>query len=111
AAVHALAEAPDAVRFLRERLTRPGVPPEYVSKLIAGLSATAFADRERATRELEALDELAKPGLEQALKAPLPPEARRRAQKLLDPLLVPTLTSERLRQWRAVPVLERIATP
>src|SRR5205085_640459 len=105
-------ETPDAVRFLRERLTaKRTVSPEELAKLIEGLSATAFADRERAMRDLAAFGELVKPGLEQALKGDLPAEGRRRVQKLLDQMRGPALTGERLREWRAAAALERIGTP
>jgi hypothetical protein len=49
--------------------------------------------------------------LEQALKGPLAAEGRKRVQALLDELRGPVLTGERLRQWRAVAVLERVGTP
>src|SRR5262249_32542145 len=63
-AVRAMGERPDAVRFLRERLkpVRP-VPPEQVARLIDGLAAPAFADRERAELDLVALRDAAQPGL------------------------------------------------
>jgi hypothetical protein len=112
AAVYALAESPDAVRLLRTRLTSAlPVTAEKMTQQIAALSATAFAERDQAMRELKALGDSAKPGLEHALKGGLPPEARRRVQLLLDPLLTPTLTGERLRQWRALAVLERNGSP
>jgi hypothetical protein len=86
------------------------VEAERIAKLVEGLSAPAFADRERAVGEIEALGDTAKPGLEQAIKGALPAEGRRRVQTLLDALRSPALTGERLRQWRALAVLERIGS-
>ena len=112
AALELMAAASDTTRFLRTRLTPVrSVPPEQMTRLIDGLSAPAFADRERAARAIAALCDAAEPGLERALTGPLPPEGRRRVQTLLDALRTPTLTGERLRQWRAIAILERIGTP
>ena len=101
---------PDAVRFMR--VCEAGrLRQNRLGKSGAELSATQVAERERATSELEAMMDAAKPGLEQAMKGPLAAEGRKRVQAMLDELRRPTLTGERLRQWRAVAVLEKIGTP
>src|SRR5262249_29944649 len=70
-----------------------------------------FTLREKATKELEALDELVGPFLRKALQGEPAPELRRRAKELLDRIEAGGFSSEGLRAWRALEVLERIGTP
>ena len=68
-----------------------------------------FAVRERATRELEGVTELAVPALHAALEKNPSAELRRRAERLLE-----RLTEAPRDQWpvlRAIEVLERAGTP
>jgi hypothetical protein len=77
--------------------------------LLAGLDSDTFTVRQKATRELQALGELARPALKRALEKTSSIEVRQRAEKLLrNPK---DLTPDQLRGIRAVEVLERIATP
>jgi WD40 repeat protein len=104
--VWTLAASNQAVQFLKERL-RP-VPPvaaERVARLIAELDSDEFATRERATKELEDLEERAEAALREAA-ASGSTEVRWRATRLLDKLSAPILPPERLRQLRAVAALE-----
>ena len=111
-AVWGLALAPEqAVPLLKSRLT-PAVPadPARVTNLVSNLDAERFEDREKASEELQRLGEQAEPALRRALAGTPSAELRRRAEKLLaalgdDGCLTP---SERLRQCRALEVLERI---
>ncbi|HJT78135.1 MAG TPA: WD40 repeat domain-containing protein, partial [Gemmataceae bacterium] len=110
-AVAALAAAPDhAVPLLNEKL-RPAIAPEpkRLTRLVAELDNDDFGVRERATRELEGVTELAAPALHAALEKNPSAELRRRAERLLE-----RLTETPRDQWpalRAIEVLERAGTP
>jgi hypothetical protein len=108
----ALALTPQlAVPFLRSRLP-PVVPPDAtrLAKLVADLDADRFEDREKASEELRRLGELAEMALRKALAGAPTAELRKRAEDLLAALDGdgPLVASERLRQGRALEVLERI---
>jgi WD40 repeat protein len=109
-ALWGLAAAPDqAVPLLRERL-RP-VPPAgtQVRHWIADLGSADFAARERATHELQALGELARPAMEELLQGRPAPEVRQRAQRLLEQPAPPP-SAEQVRSLRAVEALEYMGT-
>jgi hypothetical protein len=97
--------------MLKGRL-RPaeGVDPKRLDKLLADLDSDQFALREAAMRELDNLGERAESSLDAALKKRPSPEARRRVEELLGRVLRRELSPERLRQTRAVMVLEKIGT-
>jgi Spy/CpxP family protein refolding chaperone len=108
-----LAASPrDSVPFLAKHL-RPAAPPdnEQLARWIADLDSAVFADRDKATRELERQAELAEPLLRKAVAADPSPEARRRIEALLNKLQGPVTSAGTLRSIRAVEVLEHIATP
>jgi hypothetical protein len=109
-AMEALAGSPaQAVPFLRERLRGPAPPPAgRLARLIADLDAEDFAVRQRAAAELEKLGEAAAPALRKALAGRPSPEVRRRAGQVLAKL---DAAPGRLRELRAVEVLERLNTP
>jgi WD40 repeat protein len=112
-AVRGLAADPArAAALVRERL-RPVAAPEEkrLAKLIADLDADVFAVRAQARKELEGLGELAAPALRAALQGSPSAELRRCARDLLDGLATRAPTEERLRQLRAVEVLELAGTP
>ncbi|HZY88173.1 MAG TPA: PQQ-binding-like beta-propeller repeat protein, partial [Gemmataceae bacterium] len=111
-AVRALVAAPRAsVPFLRGRL-RPvrAADPEKVVRLVADLDSDHFAVRDRALRELGAMQEAAAQALTKAVRGPLSLEARRQAERLLARLRG-RLSPRQLQQVRAVEALEHIATP
>jgi WD40 repeat protein len=111
-AIWGLAAAPrQAVPFLVERLRPAADPGGRVARLIADLDSEQFAVREKATRELEGLAELALPGLRQALADQPSAEVRRRIRLLLDGADHRAVAGERLRSLRAVEVLEHAGTP
>jgi hypothetical protein len=100
----------EAVPFLGERLQPVAVPdPARIARLVANLDSEAFALRTAAAQELEQLAELAGPALRKLLTEQPSPEARRHAEQLLDKLDSPLLAGERLRQRRALAVLEQVA--
>jgi WD40 repeat protein len=113
AAIWALAHGPrEKVLALLAGALAPvqAADPARVRKLLADLAAARFTLRQAASDELGRLGEGVHPALRQALTVDPPLEVRRRLEKLLT---VPaTLAAgERLREVRAVEVLERIGTP
>jgi hypothetical protein len=81
-----------------------------LARLTANLDSDQFAVRDQATRELEALGELAEAALRKLLAAKPSLEARRRAEELLEKLRSPLPSGERLRSLRAVEALEHAGT-
>jgi hypothetical protein len=67
--------------------------------------------REAATKALADLGERAAPAMRNALADKSPPETRKRLEDLLKRVETKTLSAEELRVWRAIDVLERLATP
>jgi RNA polymerase sigma factor (sigma-70 family) len=109
-AIQALAAAPQqALPFVKARL-RPvsEVEPKQVALLLANLDSDDFAVREQATADLEKLGESANPALRQALEGKPSLEVRRRVGALLQKLRKESLGPERLRELRALEVLEQI---
>jgi hypothetical protein len=82
---------------------------DWLSRWIADLESERFSVREKATRALEELADLAAPALRKML-AQLSPEGRRRAEQLLEKLTGPIPPGERLQALRAIEVLEHIGT-
>jgi WD40 repeat protein len=113
-AIWTLADAPaDAVPFLKARV-RPVAESdeESVRKLVGRLDASAFAVRERADRELRRLGEAAVPTLRAIRTAELSVEQAKRVEQVLAAATTPVLPAgEKLRQVRAVAVLELAGTP
>jgi WD40 repeat protein len=111
-ALRILIAAPQqALALLRERL-KPAVPvdPQRLATLLANLDSNKFEVRNKATIELEKLEDLAETGLRDLAAAKVSPECRQRAQTLIQKLEGPTLSPPRLRSLRAIGVLERIGT-
>ena len=81
-----------------------------IERLIAGLDSPAFADRERAARELGELGVAARRFVAKALRPGVSLEARTRLEKLLAAPPDPFATPAGLRQLRAVEALERIGS-
>jgi WD40 repeat protein len=108
-AIRTLAARPEqAVPFLAGRLPVVApVPAEHFTKLIADLDDQRFAIRQKAGDELEGLGERAGPALRAALKDKPPLEVTRRIEQLLAKLEDVGLSLERVRQLRAIEVLER----
>lgn len=111
-AIWALAAgAEQAVPFLRKHLRpAPAVEPSRLSHLLADLDSDQFAVRDKATRELEALGELAEAAIRKLLSGKPSLEARRRGEQLLEKLRGPLPAGERLRSLRATEVLEHAGT-
>jgi WD40 repeat protein len=99
-----------AVPGLRERLLPVGEgEARQVARLVAALDDARFAVREEATRALVNLGSLAEPALRMALSGRPSAELRRRAEVILRQL-DPAASPIRLRELRAVEVLEWMGT-
>jgi hypothetical protein len=112
-AVWELAAAPaQAVPWIGERMPPAvAVSERQLEALVAGLDATRFAARQQAAHELAVLGPLAEPVLRRTLPRACSAEQRRRIEGLLAMLDDPARSPERLRELRAVAVLEYTATP
>jgi hypothetical protein len=105
-----LVESEQVAAALRDRL-RPVPKPDAahrtrVTQFIADLGDERFAKRDQASRELEAMGELAEGELRRALlRGQPPPEQQRRIELLLQKLDDRTPSPNRLRLARAVEVL------
>jgi hypothetical protein len=70
----------------------PAKSEQEIARLIAQLGCERFRDREQATNELSKLGKPALPGLKEATKSP-DAEVRRRAQRLVDQIQLPSVRS------------------
>jgi WD40 repeat protein len=106
-----IAAPKQAVSLVKEQVRPTAKPDEtQLARLITDLNDKRFAVRDKARIELDRLEETAVPALRRALKEPQSLEARRRLEKLLEELTGLQVSGERLRNLRAVEVLERIGT-
>jgi RNA polymerase sigma factor (sigma-70 family) len=100
----------EAVAFLKDRVKLPAVPADdTIATWLKALDAPAFADREKAQRELTAVAGLIRPKLDAARKT-ASAEAGRRLDQVLK-TLDEQVTPDGLRQIRACEVLECIRSP
>jgi hypothetical protein len=112
-AIQGLVAAPaQATPFLKAHLQPvPPPDPQVLAKLVNALDSPKFTEREHATKVLEELAEVARPALEEQLKAKPSLEMRKRLEALLSKLDGPLTRPEALRGLRAVEVLDRLGTP
>ncbi len=105
------ADAGRAVPLLSKYL-RPVARLEggQVEQRVAELASPRFATRQKATAELEKLGDAAEAALRKALASPLAPEVQLRVRSLLERIATDK-DGTRLRQTRALEVLERAGTP
>jgi WD40 repeat protein len=111
-AICAFAAAPgESVAFVKDRV-RPAAPAdaEKVERLIAALDSPRFAERKKASTDLEQIGESAIPLLRKALEADPTPEARKRIEELLKKTDSRAPRGELLRFLRVVEVLETIGS-
>jgi WD40 repeat protein len=102
----------EAVPLLGSRLKPVAAPePAVLTKLIGDLAGEAVAAQEKATKDLEDLEELAETALQDALERKPPPEVRDRLKTLLERLDRPVTDAEQLRALRAVSVLGQVGGP
>jgi len=107
-----LARSPrQTVPFLRDRVRPvPEPDPKRLARLLADLDSQEFTAREKATRELGELGEVAEPALRQALDKQPSLETRQRVERLLKEMEGPVTSLSRLQVLRAVEVLEQAGT-
>jgi RNA polymerase sigma factor (sigma-70 family) len=113
-AVWALVGAPDqAVPFLKERVppAKVAVDRQRLERAARELDDDGFAVRQQATADLEKAGELAEPVLRRVLEGKPSPEARRRAEDLLQALAQRAYSPGWRRLQRALEVLELTGTP
>jgi RNA polymerase sigma factor (sigma-70 family) len=112
-AINDLVRCPkQTVPILGERLKPAALADaKQVKSLIALLDSKLYAERMKATKELEALGELAGQHLKQALKENKSLETQMRIQTLVDKLTFRTYSKEQLQLLRAIEALERLNTP
>jgi WD domain, G-beta repeat len=110
-ALWALVRAPEQTAAFLRRQVQPASAPDIraVPRLITDLDNDRFAVRQRAQQTLAQLGEAAEPELREALRRKPSPEKRARLLALLD--WRTGQTPERVRQLRAVEVLEYVGTP
>jgi hypothetical protein len=108
-----LSESPTAaVSLLRERLRLvDAVEARHLDQLIVQLDDDDFDKREQASRELEKLGVRVEGALRKAIKTASSAEVVRRAADLLKKVEEGAVSGERLREMRALEVLEGIGTP
>ena len=107
------ADQTGTVDFLKMHLKSTPAPTDAeVDRLLTGLAAAAFADRTAAARELDALGVLAVSKVRDRLPKVTSAEVRQRLDEFLKHLDRPGRTSGyRLREVRAVELLETVGTP
>jgi WD40 repeat protein len=108
-----LSESPEtAAGLLRERL-KPvdAADGKRIAQLVVQLDDEEFDKREEASRELEKLGTRAEAELRKAVKAAASAEVVRRAGDLLKKIEDGAATGDRLREVRALEVLEGLGTP
>jgi RNA polymerase sigma factor (sigma-70 family) len=104
-----LAAPAEAVKLFAEKVKSvEALDPKRIQRLLADLGSDEFAVRETAEKAVLGLDEQAIPYLEATLKSAPPLEVRLRVKRILEEKQGVAITSEKLRQIRAVMVLERI---
>jgi WD40 repeat protein len=115
-AMQALLGVPRQTVPLLKKYLRPvsRLTPGRLTKLVSDLGDRKFAVRDKASAELEQLDELAEAALRRALEDKPSLEVRRRVERLLnriDKRRGPQMLPDRLRILRALEVLECLGTP
>jgi hypothetical protein len=104
-----LASPAETVKLFGEKIKcAEAIDAKRVQRLLADLGSDEFAVREAASKALAGLDEQAIPYLEDTLKNTESAEVRLRVKRLLEQRKEAALTSDQIRQVRAVMVLERI---
>jgi WD40 repeat protein len=114
-AISNLTAAKASASLLKDKLQQAGRAAlkrqERIPALLADLDAESFKVRDKASRDLAELGDLAEPMLRQALAQKLSVESRRRVEGLLEKLNGTAPHSDTLRMIRAIEALERMATP
>ena len=109
-ALWSLVAAPEqTIPFLKDRLKPAAAPDRHqIANLLGDLDDPRFRVRERASRDLDKLAEVAAPALRKLLEHNLSPEARRRLEAFLDKVDRQVPSADQVRTLRALTVLEQI---
>jgi WD40 repeat protein len=113
AAINDMAAAPkDSVTALIPHL-KPAAPvdPKLIEQLVADLDHDTYKVRQKASSDLLKVGERAVPYIDKALAAKPGLETKTRLEKVRSQLTTVVLVGDRLREYRAIEVLERIGTP
>jgi hypothetical protein len=112
AIVWKLASSPErALALLAKHLTPEAEPDnEKIQRWLKDMGDPSLPKRDEAKRQLIQLGLLVIPPLHEALKEPHPLEMRRRLEELLRTIEAITPPPERLREQRALQILEMLAT-
>jgi RNA polymerase sigma factor (sigma-70 family) len=112
AAIRMLVSAPERGTELVRMRVKAAAPLDAakIRRLFTDLSNESFAVRRRALQELQALGGMAELPLRRFLASDPSLEARTRAEQILSAIMRAPLSSERLKQLRAVEVLEKIGS-
>ena len=112
-ALASLIAAPTATLPLLRESLRPATADDdkRIAQLIKELDDEDFAVRDKASEELRTIGEPAAPALRKAKDRPASVEVARRIEDLLKLLQDGIVSPDRLRQLRALEVLERIGNP
>jgi WD40 repeat protein len=102
----------EAIAWIKDKV-KPAVTVDMktIESLIVQLDDNQFKVRDKAAKDLNNIGEQIVPALEKALEGNLTLETKRRIEELRDRLSSRVLQGDRLRNYRAVEVLERIGTP
>jgi WD40 repeat protein len=109
----ALAAAPEEVMPLLRKHLKPAAATDdgRVARLVKDLDADDFETREKATDELVKVGSAAEPALKKVLEGTPSVELKQRVELLLGKLRTVSASPDRLREVRALELLERLRTP
>lgn len=111
--IHFVRTPTQATRFLAEKIAPTKAPDtggKPIAQWIRELGSTNFALRNRANATLQKLGTAVEPDLRESVARAPDVETKRRIEELLDRIAAQQLTTEELRDLRAVEVIEAIGT-
>jgi RNA polymerase sigma factor (sigma-70 family) len=111
-ALGAFIDSPGTTAFLKQHVQPAAkIDAKPILHWITDLDSDEFAVREKASRELQKYGDETGPVFRQVLAGDPSPEVRRRLRALLERPPSVAISGERLRQVRAITILDRIGSP